>query len=131
MGEIVTDADRDEGVDREVPNDLGHQLSSEGVNRLIAEIDDDGALAPSLVLAPTRAGAEQTGGRGVDVDVDGVWDPNGGDNDIGMGGNVQCDGKGEENTSDLIYIICSFVKIGFPNANSSCVVDVDPIGKCW
>ena len=83
------------------------------------------------MLAPTRAGAEQTGGWGVDIDADGVWDPNGGDDGIGMGGNVQCDGNGEENTSDLICIICSFVKIGFPNVNSSRVVDVDPIGKCW
>ena len=99
--------DGDDGVDRELPNDVGHRVRSECVNRLIAEIDDE-ALTSPLVLVR------------FDADVDG--DEGGGDG-TGMGGNVQCKGKDvlvpelEENTSDSICKICSFVKIGFPKGN--------------
>ena len=85
-----------------MPNDADRRVGLEGVNRLIAEIDDE-ALTSRSPLASVLTVA-------------------GGDGDeTGMGGNVQCKGKdvfvAEVNTSDSICKICSFIKIGFPKAN--------------
>lgn len=109
-------ADGDGGVGRELPNEEGHRVRSEGVNRLTAEIDGDAFTSP-LVLVLTTIGI-----RALDVDLDG--DEGGGDGDgTGMGGNVQCEGKdsdgfpAEASTSDSICNICSFVKIGLPIGN--------------
>ena len=89
---------------------MDHRVSSEDVNRLIADIDDEDLTSPlGLVLITT-------GGRAFDVDGD---EGGGGGDGTGMGGNVQCKGKDDEfaaeaTTSDSICKICSFVKIGFP-----------------
>jgi hypothetical protein len=62
------------------------------------------------------------GSRVFDADMDDNEDDGGGDG-TGMGGNVQCRGKesdvfaAEENPSDSICKICSFVNIGFPKVN--------------
>ena len=116
---VIGTADGDDGVDRELPNDVDdHRVRSEGVYRFIAEIGDDDILTSppplALVLLTTA------GNRAFGADVDG---DEGGDG-TGMGGNVQCKGKDvllvpevPVNTSDSICKICSFVKIGFPKAN--------------
>jgi hypothetical protein len=106
--------DGDDGVGSELPNEVGHRVTSEGVNRLIAEIDDEGLTSPLVLVLTT------VGNRAFDAGEDG--DEGGGDGDgTRVGGNAQCEGKdvfvAEAITSDSICKICSFVKIGFPKAN--------------
>lgn len=51
-------ADGDNGVDMELSNNMDHRVSSESVNRLIAEIDDEVSTSPLawvLPIAESRA----------------------------------------------------------------------------
>ncbi|KAF8809910.1 hypothetical protein BYT27DRAFT_7254247 [Phlegmacium glaucopus] len=95
FGETATDADGDDGFDNEIPTELDYRVRSRDINRLVAELSGDALTSiPPPVLPGTRGRAAS-----VDVGADGVCNgacenPGGGcggDDGIGMGGNVQCE----------------------------------------